>query len=317
LLALCFTASAWAIDPPIPMPAEPTPDILKQVVIEGPEPQFVAPTRRDRIGRIWAPVLIDNKGPFRLALDSGASSSGINLAVANALGLPPNQSRQVRLQGVTGSAAVPTVRVSTFAVGDLELGRADLPVMSDALGGADGILGTDRMSGRRIFIDFQHDLITITRSHGERAPAGFMTIPFHIERGNLLVVDAMIGNIPIKAIIDTGGQVTIANLALRHALERRREQLKTLPRDIVDVNSDVQSGDYATTPPLRMAALEPRDSVLIHYADVTYGDMSIFEHWHMTSDPAILVAMDALGLVDTLIIDYRRNELQIRTRASE
>ena len=39
--------------------------------IQAPEPRYVAPTRRDRIGRIWAPVYINDKGPFRLVLDTG------------------------------------------------------------------------------------------------------------------------------------------------------------------------------------------------------------------------------------------------------
>jgi hypothetical protein len=42
--------------------------------------------------------------------------------------------------------------------------------------------------------------------------------------------------------------------------------------------------------------------------------MHIFEHWHLTSEPVMLIGMDALGLLDTLIIDYRRHELQIRMR---
>ena len=50
------------------------------------EPRYVAPTRRDQIGRIWAPVLINGRGPFRLVLDTGASSSGVTAMVALALG---------------------------------------------------------------------------------------------------------------------------------------------------------------------------------------------------------------------------------------
>jgi hypothetical protein len=48
--------------------------------------------------------------------------------------------------------------------------------------------------------------------------------------------------------------------------------------------------------------------------EVTTADMYIFQHWKMTSEPAVLIGMDVLGLLDTLIIDYRRKELQIRTR---
>ena len=41
------------------------------MVISAPEPRYVSPTRRDRIGRIWAPVFINDQGPFRLVLDTG------------------------------------------------------------------------------------------------------------------------------------------------------------------------------------------------------------------------------------------------------
>jgi hypothetical protein len=34
----------------------------------------------------------------------------------------------------------------------------------------------------------------------------------------------------------------------------------------------------------------------------------------LTDTPALLIGMDILGLVDALIIDYRRGELQIRPR---
>src|SRR5579862_3418443 len=68
-----------------------------QVTVAAPEPRFVAPTRRDRIGRIWAPVFIDGKGPFRLALDSCADTSGITKRVAQALGLPGEGLRLVKL----------------------------------------------------------------------------------------------------------------------------------------------------------------------------------------------------------------------------
>ena len=31
---------------------------ITEIVIQAPEPRYVAPTRRDQIGRIWAPVFI-------------------------------------------------------------------------------------------------------------------------------------------------------------------------------------------------------------------------------------------------------------------
>jgi hypothetical protein len=40
--------------------------------------------------------------------------------------------------------------------------------------------------------------------------------------------------------------------------------------------------------------------------------MQIFDYWKLNNEPTLLIGMDALGLLDTLIIDYRRHELQIR-----
>ncbi len=53
-------------------------------------------------------------------------------------------------------------------------------------------------------------------------------------------------------------------------------------------------------------------SITIHDPGVTFGDLYIFKQWRLTSEPAILIGMDTLGLLDTLIIDYRRHELQLR-----
>jgi hypothetical protein len=41
--------------------------------------------------------------------------------------------------------------------------------------------------------------------------------------------------------------------------------------------------------------------------------MHIFEHWHLTKEPAMLIGMDSLGLLDTLVIDYKRREMQVKT----
>ena len=39
---------------------------VAEVVVTAPEPRYVAPTLRDRIGRIWAPVFIDGQKAMTL-----------------------------------------------------------------------------------------------------------------------------------------------------------------------------------------------------------------------------------------------------------
>jgi predicted aspartyl protease len=309
--ALLVGAADAPVTEPVPEPPPtvvPAPGTVPEVIVEAPEPRYVAPTRRDRIGRIWAPVLINDKGPFRLVLDTGASRSAVTAQVAAALGIPLLESHSVMLTGVTGAAAVPTIAIDSLVVGDLELRSRRLPIVLDALGGAEGILGTEGLLDKRIFIDFRHDKITIFKSHMEHADLGFVTVPFNIVGGLLLVVNARIGALPVKAIIDTGGQATIANVALREALARQRREGEVVLDDVTGATLDVQQGNRIKVPPIVLG------DVTLREVRVTTGDMYIFQHWKMTTEPAVLIGMDVLGLLDTLIIDYRRKELQIRLR---
>lgn len=289
-----------------PVAVAPPTDSLSPIVIQTNGPRFVAPTRRDSIGRIWAPVYIDGKGPFRLVLDTGATQSGLSATVASILGLALDRSPPVLLRGVTGIAEVPTVRVDTLSIGDLSVNGALLPIVPDALGGADGILGTAGLADKRVFIDFRHDRITITLSRGKLAWRGFETMRFQPDPGTPIIIDAVVGGVRTKVIIDTGGQMTIANLALRDALRRHHGRRTGKPDRIEGATKAVQDGEILATPSIDFGSLQIRDS------GVTYADLMIFEHWHLMHRPAILVGMDALGLLDTLVIDYKLHVIQMR-----
>jgi hypothetical protein len=49
---------------------------------------------------------------------------------------------------------------------------------------------------------------------------------------------------------------------------------------------------------------------------VTFTDTAIFDHWQLTNEPALLLGMDVLGLLDVLVIDYKTKELHVRFRGS-
>lgn len=291
-------------------------DQLADVLVETREPRYVAPTIRDQIGRIWAPVVINGRGPFRLVLDTGASHSGVTALVALALGLPLDQSPPVMLRGVTGSTTVPTIRVDTLSVGELDMIATVLPIVPDAMGGAEGVLGYEGLSNKRVFIDFRHDKIVISYSRDQRAGRGYVRIPFRSIHGQLILIDAMVGRVHTKAIIDTGGETTIANLALRDALATLSRRYKGTPDHIVGATKDVESGEIIPMPAIEFGAMHSTRSIHIMDSGVTFADIYIFKQWNLTHEPAILIGMDALGLLDTLIIDYREHELQILTRGS-
>ncbi len=310
MLLLAWSIPAAALgdpDPPLANPSVTSSGSVESVMVEAPEPRYVAPTRRDRIGRIWAPVMINGRGPFRLVLDTGANSSAVIDSVATRLGIPLHPSRTVNLQGVTGSARVPTIAVNRMEVGELYMEGTVLPVVADVFGGAEGVLGSEGLGDKRVFIDFGHDEILISRSHGQSAPLDYARIPLTLIRGRLLMFNVMMGSIRTKAILDTGAQQTIGNNALRELLlKRARDEAKT--QDIVGVTLDVARGDSIAAPPLSFGSIEVRQ------LNITFGDMFIFDYWKLTHEPALLIGMDVIGSLDVIIIDYRLHELQIRAR---
>ncbi len=153
------------------------PVMLDDIAVTAEEPRFVAPTRRDKIGRIWAPVSINGQGPFRLVLDTGASHSALTARVVEHSASFFDPSHTVMLRGATGSVAGADGPGADARVRRPAGGAARLPIVPDALGGAEGVLGTDGLASKRIHIDFRKDSITIMRSKNERAASGYVTIP--------------------------------------------------------------------------------------------------------------------------------------------
>lgn len=155
IAASCLVAVASA-------PAEHDPE-LSEVVVTAPEPRYVAPTTRDRIGRVWVPVQMGGLGEYRMVLDTGAQRPAISERTAERLGLPLDPTRVI-VHGTTGSAITPTITLPSLALGELQLRPSSIPVVADVFGGADGLLGTEGLQGHRIYIDFRHDQIDISRS---------------------------------------------------------------------------------------------------------------------------------------------------------
>jgi predicted aspartyl protease len=272
---------------------------------------YAAPTRRDRIGRIAAPVMINGVGPFRLILDTGANHTVITQRVADVLGLPIALDSKVLLHGVTGSLAVPTARLTALHTGDLVQHDLSIAVLPTVMGAADGILGTQGFEGMRITVNFAKDSITIARSNNRRARShrGEGTIPATLRFGRLLVVDGYAGTIPIKAVIDTGAQSTLGNLALRDALLRKRRVAHS-PDDasVMGLDETGQTGRYLRTPRIRLG------DAMLEDVSIIYGEIYVFKLWDLEEEPAMLVGMDVLGTLELLVVDYLREEIQIRNR---
>jgi predicted aspartyl protease len=304
------------VDQPVDLPA-PTRHAIETdllgVHITGPfyePPLYASPTTLDRAGRIVVPVKVNGEGPFRFLLDTGANRSVVAPHMVGRLNLRQQSGEaQVLLSGVTGQSTVDTVSIKSIQAGEFKLQDLDVPVVGATMQGLDGVLGVDGLEDKRLRVNFLQDRVTIAVSRGEPAPPDFVTLPARFRHGRLLVVDAMVGSVKVKAVIDTGAEGTLGNEALRLALQRQYSGERGAgSADVQGVTADIQAGALIYSPLIRFQGVE------IEGAKVAYGNFYVFKLWELQRQPALLVGMDMLGTVEELIVDYARRELQVKPR---
>lgn len=302
--AMLAGSAAWSQGFKVaPVPLPPAADELA-----APEPLYAAPTRADRAGRIHAAVMINDSGPYRFILDTGANTSALAPRVAEELGLHGVDSTLIVVHGVTGSALLPAVRVESLRAGDVRIPATNLPVLpGPVFGGADGILGINALQKTRIEVDFENDRVSITPSTGRRALPGYLVVPATLQKGGLLLVKGKVGKIPVAVIIDTGAERTLGNMALRTALIERARYDDELDVTVLGATTEVSAGKYFRAPRISIG-----DADLIDLP-VTFGELHVFDVWGLADTPALVIGMDLLGMLRKFIVDYRRREFQLRS----
>ena len=266
---------------------------------------FASPTRKDRIGRILMPVMINGQGPFRLIVDTGASYSTISPRLAQTLALEASDEYPFLVNGVTGSARAPSVPIDLLEAGDLQYRSLRLPVIEPGImAGADGILGAAGLKDERIMVEFMHNRVTISRSKIGLAPRGFQRVHTSVLENGLMTVEVTVGGVRATAVVDTGAERSLGNLALRERLNswqsRKKQPLFT---DVFGTTSDIARGEHGLAPIIVLGPLKLLD------VDLIYGDFNIFGVWKMRDRPAMILGMDVLGTVRSLGIDFRNREL--------
>lgn len=273
-----------------------------------PEPLFAAPTRLDRIGRVMTQVMVNGKGPFRFVIDTGASRSTLAPHLARALGLKTSVGRNVMLNGVTGAAEVPTVAVDSLEIGALKFTNQNLPVIfTSIMGNADGILGVAGFEDQRIDVDFKRDRVSVLASNGRRPHYSMVTTRAERNDNGLMIVEVRVGRrIKTKAVIDTGAERTLGNLALQTEMNKnKRRKPEQVSAVVHGATADIADGN------VQLVKETTLGDMTLSNLEVIFADFHVFKLWGLDQAPAMLIGMDMLGVLERLIIDYRRNEVSM------
>jgi NADPH:quinone reductase-like Zn-dependent oxidoreductase len=68
----------------------------------------------------------------------------------------------------------------------------------------------------------------------------------------------------------------------------------------------MQEGRSMAAPPIQL------DRIMVRRARINFVDLHIFHRWNLRDEPTMLLGMDVIGVLDTVILDYRRRELQVK-----
>jgi predicted aspartyl protease len=295
-----FAASLIACSTGICEPVETVSDPPR----EDARPLFAAPTERDRVGRIVAPVMINGQGPFNLLVDTGANSTTLSGALARRLGLAFSADSQIIVNGVTGRALMPAASIDRLQAGALVLTNQRVPVIeSNVMANADGILGVAALTDKQLIVDFRYNRVTL--GYSQKLPPYFITVKAKRLPSGLLVAPAMVGRVRTLAVIDTGAERTLGNRSLQTALKKAGRPITDVT--VFGTTLDVSTGDLSAVQTIRMG------EVRINNTHVAFGDFHVFDIWDLDDRPAIILGMDVIGRVDIFAIDFRRMEIGFRS----
>jgi predicted aspartyl protease len=265
-------------------------------------------TQTDRLGRVVAPVTVNGQGPFRFIVDTGANRSVVSESLAARLGLTPNGSDQVH--SVHGVTTAPLVGVDSLQYGGVSLNTAALPMLSgNVLAGEHGLLGVDGMSGRRLRMDFERHCIEIVPSREARRLRGWSSIEGQMRFGHLVIVRGSINGIRVNLLLDTGSDSSLANVALRDAMNARVRHRPRQEQTIAyTAGPSVVLQNAILIPRMMMGELEIRN------VTAYVGDFHVFRIWDLINEPTLLIGMDVLSQARGLAIDYGRGTVHLHVR---
>lgn len=276
---------------------------------EGDDAQYAIATRNDRIGRIVVPVTINNQPDFHLMLDTGATHSVLTSKAAARLGLDVNDATVSEVQGVAGKINAHVVSIDQLQTGALKLRNLHVPIIDGpVVAELDGILGADGMSDKVITADFVHDRIHVGNASSLPANSLYAVIKFTLVSHRLVVADGVVGHIPVRVVIDTGGTQTLGNMSLLEALVRARRDKIGMESSVIDITDNQKLGRLLLVPELKIGPAN------ITNAAILFSDFSVFNVWNLDKRPTLLIGMDVLGQLSELSINYKRQELLVRVR---
>ncbi|USQ93672.1 retropepsin-like aspartic protease [Caulobacter sp. RL271] len=304
------SALAGAITPvslsPVSLPQTP---LATPQAPPGEPPLLILDASLDQDARLTVPVMINGQGPFQFVVDTGADRSVLTPGLAERLALP--RGPDVIVHGVSGSIISTTARVAQLRTGDARLAEVVLPVLPYDRVGADGLLGVDILEDRNVVIDFRRKQLEVRRSQSISQllrSSREVSVVADERFGRLTIADSRIAGARSLAFIDSGGGVSIGNMALARAIAARRRRSSDMVQQarLLTAGGEMQLGEFRVVPSIVMGDLR------ITNIPMAFADLHIFDVWNLNNRPAALLGVDVLRLFARVELDFGAGRVLFR-----
>lgn len=254
----------------------------------------------DRRKRLTVPVTIDGQGPFTFVVDTGAQRTIVSSNLAKQLDLKPAPSAVIH--SVTGPRRVPMVHLPDMRVSTDGIDGTEVPVLSQANIGADGIVGIDSLQRSKVSLDIKDQNMTVRPSYRSRTPrtreGGVITVTAKSKLGRLIITDARINGKKVRIIVDTGAEISIGNMALRRVLLGRRSQHANSMITVHGVTGQSMKAELGWIQELDIGPLELENAL------IAFADAHAFHELGLVRRPALLLGMNVMRAFDEVEIDF-------------
>ncbi len=252
-----------------------------------------------RRSRLFVEVLVNGQGPFRFLVDSGADRSVVGVALAARLGLP--DAGMAIMQSMASRSEVMTVRVESLQLGASITRGMRLPALPEASIGADGLIGIDALGDQRIMLDYDRRSVTV-QSSANAPPASRgdeeIVVSARRRKGQLILTQVRADDLNLYAVIDSGSEITLGNMALADRLFRRKKITDAQKIELTSVTGETLFADLGILPELRVGA------VILRGLPIAFADAGPFALFGLAKTPALLLGSDVLQAFKRVALDF-------------
>lgn len=279
----------------------------------------VTPYRTESNGRIVISAHINEQGPYRFLLDTGASISSTFDHLRSKLDLPARDEQSIVIHGLIASGTFPLIEVSGIRIGEQNWDNpriVSLPGKTDSSDNIDGILGLDFLQRYAVGFAAGEQVIrlydpTVVSDENYRGWASVPLNKLSVDTGlaALYFLDVQIGESDVTALFDLGSNQNLINWPGAYALpltKVKRHARKVLSGALERSTSMARF----EAPELKTSGIRwKREEFLV-------ADLEIFQTLNMENTPFVILGSGLFNQRD-FVIDFARSRLLVKVSMKE